>query len=98
MRDNNHQAHFSFNVYCLIVDNRVVYQVYYENVNMARYLEVLTELVIDFQISRFDDHRIITLVSYERTTENKLKTKYWAVFIMQYMTELLSVSIKMAVI
>lgn len=48
IREHNHQDHFSFNVFCLIMDNRVAYQVYDENLNGARYLEILRGFVSDF--------------------------------------------------
>lgn len=47
-REHNHQDHFSFNVFCLIMDNRVAYQVYDENLNGARYLEILRGFVRNF--------------------------------------------------
>lgn len=48
LRENNHQDRFSFNVFCLVMDNSVAYQVYDESLNGARYLEILRVFVSDF--------------------------------------------------
>lgn len=45
----NFQNRFSFNVFCLLMDNRYSFVFYDENLTAERYIEILREIVVPFQ-------------------------------------------------
>lgn len=48
MRPRNFQYKFSFNVFCLLMGNKLCYHIYDENLNGPRYLEILRTVVTNF--------------------------------------------------
>lgn len=46
--ERHQQQKFSFNVFCLLMDNKCVYHVYNENLNEVKYLDILQTVVTDF--------------------------------------------------
>lgn len=48
IRERNHQVRFSFNVFCLMMDNRFSYVIYDGVLTAARYLNLLRTVVEDF--------------------------------------------------
>lgn len=48
VREAGFQDAFSFNVFCIVMGDRVRYEIYDENLTSARYLQILREVVTDF--------------------------------------------------
>lgn len=48
IREANFQDTFSFNVFAMIINNRVEYEIYNENLTSVRYLQLLREVVLQF--------------------------------------------------
>lgn len=48
VRESNFQQRFSFNVFCIIMDDMVEYHVYEENLNGNKYVEILRTVVANF--------------------------------------------------
>lgn len=48
VRESNFQNKFSFNVFCLLVDNTFKYHIYEENLNSNKYMEILRTVVDTF--------------------------------------------------
>lgn len=48
IKEHNHQDRFSFNVFCMLMDGKVKFQIYYENLNGDKYLDLLGTVVVDF--------------------------------------------------
>lgn len=48
IRKTNVQRKFSFNVFCMILDNMICYHIYDGNLNSVKYLEILQVVVGDF--------------------------------------------------
>jgi hypothetical protein len=44
----NYQRRFSVNVICFMIDNRIHYHIYYNNLNSHRYVEILRTVVTEF--------------------------------------------------
>lgn len=45
--ERNHQYKFSFNVFCLLMNNKIAYVMYDENLNSVKYLQILNTTVSD---------------------------------------------------
>lgn len=56
-RQGNFQERFGFNVFCIILDNRVHYEIYNQNLNEQVYLELLRTVVINFMNGLPEDIR-----------------------------------------
>ena len=57
-RDSSFQEYFGFNVFCLMMDNKIRYLFYDENLTSRKYLEVLTTFVENFVDNLpLDDYR-----------------------------------------
>lgn len=46
--ERNHQYKFSFNVFCLLMHNRMAYIIYDENLDSRKYLQIINSVVSDF--------------------------------------------------
>jgi len=48
IRVKNNQEQFSFNVFCLIKDNKIAFEIYNENLTRNKYLDILNNTVMNF--------------------------------------------------
>lgn len=48
VRETNHQHKFSFNVFCLLMNNKLSFCIYNENLSSEKYLDILNSTVSDF--------------------------------------------------
>lgn len=48
VQETRHQMNFRFNVFCLMMDNRIKFHVYDDNLDQNRYIEILRTVVEDF--------------------------------------------------